>query len=165
MRLWDAEGAPLATLEGHTAGVVGATGLNEGRILSWSEDHTLRLWAGDGAPLATLQGHTRGVRGATALADARILLLVGDHTLRLWAADGTAARDWPFLEAPDNLLSACYEAQGRGAESGAAERSAPDAATSRSPGPRGTPARRSCRTHSSTTEPLSSRWTAATSSA
>ena len=65
-----------------------APGAADGRILSWSGDHTLRLWGVDGAPLATLEGHTGAVWGATVLPDGRILSWSRDGTLRLWADDG-----------------------------------------------------------------------------
>jgi WD40 repeat protein len=86
LRLWAADGAPLATLRGHA--VAGALELRDGRLLSWSWDETLRLWAADGAPLATLRGHAREVLGALELSDGRLLSWSWDETLRLWAADG-----------------------------------------------------------------------------
>lgn len=47
----------------HEATVNGALELDDGRILSWSEDATLRLWAADGAPLDVLrQGYYSGYR-------------------------------------------------------------------------------------------------------
>ena len=38
--------------------------IGDGRMLSWSRDHTLRLWGLDGASLATLEGHDEPVHGA-----------------------------------------------------------------------------------------------------
>lgn len=88
LRLWDSDGALLATLEGHTNRVNGALALDDGRILSWSLDGTLRLWANDGAPLSTLEGH-EAVNGALALDDGRFLSWSQwDNTLRLWANNG-----------------------------------------------------------------------------
>jgi len=113
LRLWEADGKPLATLVGHTRGVDGAVQLVDGRILSWSWDSTLRLWDGDGKAIATLGGHTNGVAGAVQLtdtnywflidsaghtnvvnggiqpADGRFLSWSSDTTLRLWQPDGT----------------------------------------------------------------------------
>ncbi|MCL4254397.1 MAG: hypothetical protein KJ043_11545, partial [Anaerolineae bacterium] len=103
LRLWDADGNPLATLSGHTDGVDGAQELSDGRILSRSWDDTLRLWDADGNPLATLSGHTSGSITVSnmdyiiiisysvnmqELSDGRILSWSGDNTLRLWDADG-----------------------------------------------------------------------------
>jgi WD40 repeat protein len=70
--------------------VNGAVELRDGRILSWSDDHTLRLWGADGAPIAALTGHTAWVNGAVELRDGRILSWSDDNTLRLWGADGAA---------------------------------------------------------------------------
>jgi len=57
LRLWTADGVPLAELRGHTDWVLGALALEDGRLLSWSADSTLRLWTADGVPLAVLQRH------------------------------------------------------------------------------------------------------------
>jgi WD40 repeat protein len=61
-RLWDRDGKPLATLQGHTGAVNSAAFAPDGgRILTASDDNTARLWDRDGKPLATLQGHTGAV--------------------------------------------------------------------------------------------------------
>lgn len=78
----------LRVLEGHTEFVWGAATLADGRVLSWSGDHSLRLWTPDGSPLATLAGHTATVSGGRALDDGRILSWSRDNTLRLWTAEG-----------------------------------------------------------------------------
>jgi WD40 repeat protein len=50
-RLWDRDGKPLATLQGHTGAVNGAVFPPDGgRILTASEDNTARLWDRDGKP-------------------------------------------------------------------------------------------------------------------
>ena len=36
---------------------MGALALEDGRLLSWSDDATLRLWGADGAPGPALEGH------------------------------------------------------------------------------------------------------------
>ena len=86
MRLWDGRnGTCLAVLEGHTGKIHGALVLVDGRLLSWSEDHTLRLWDGrNGTCLAVLEGHTGRIRGALVLVDGRLLSWSEDRTLRLW---------------------------------------------------------------------------------
>jgi WD40 repeat protein len=54
--------------------VMGAQFLPDGRLLSWSDDHTLRLWDGQtGAELATLRGHDAAVEGVQLLPDGRLL--------------------------------------------------------------------------------------------
>ena len=78
----------IRVLEGHLLEVNGATGLEDGRILSWSKDGTLRLWSPEGVPLAVLEGHAAGVNGAAGLADGRILSWGEDGTLRFWSREG-----------------------------------------------------------------------------
>jgi WD40 repeat protein len=89
LRLWAADGTPLATLERHGQRILGAKVLAEGRIVSWDRDGTLCVWAADGTPLATMAGDTDWARGATELADGRILSWADDTALRLWAPDGS----------------------------------------------------------------------------
>jgi WD40 repeat protein len=87
----------LVVLEGHTYAVFGAQILADGRVLSWSGDHSLRLWDGmTGAPLAVLEGHTGLVCGAQALADDCLLSWSNDGTLRLW--DGMTGAPLAVLE-------------------------------------------------------------------
>jgi WD40 repeat protein len=64
VRLWRLpDGAPLATLTGHTDQIMALAMNPESTLLaSASTDTTVRLWRlPDGAPLATLTGHTRQV--------------------------------------------------------------------------------------------------------
>ena len=108
-----APSACLSVLEGHSGSVTGALKLNDGRILSWSDDSTLRLWGGiSGAPLATLEGHSGSVKGAWALPDGRILSWSGDHTLRLW--DGGSGTPLATLEGhSDSVIGATALPDGR----------------------------------------------------
>jgi WD40 repeat protein len=75
----------LRELRGHRGAITGATALNDGRLLSWSDDGTLRLWAADGAELAELRSGR--LTGAIVLSDGRLLTWGSDGTLQLWAAD------------------------------------------------------------------------------
>jgi WD40 repeat protein len=91
-----------ALLLGHTAQLIGAKVLADGRILSWSQDGTLRLWDSTGNPLSVLQGHTGAVLGAEVLSDGRILSWSDDETLRLWDSMGqflSVLEESPVLEA------------------------------------------------------------------
>jgi WD40 repeat protein len=88
--LLPAGGNLLATFSGHTDWVNGALALDDGTLLSWSNDNMLRRWARDGTLLATFSGHTGGVDGALALDDGTLLSWSSDGTLRRWARDGTA---------------------------------------------------------------------------
>jgi WD40 repeat protein len=87
-RLWDRDGKPLATLQGHTNWVRSAVFAPDGgRILTASDDNTARLWDRDGKPLATLQRHTGSVSSAVFAPDGgRILTASDDNTARLWEA-------------------------------------------------------------------------------
>ncbi len=87
-RLWDRDGKPLTTLEGHTKWVESAVFSPDGsHILTASGDGTARLWDRDGKPLATLEGHTDQVRSAVFSPDgSRILTASDDKTARLWEA-------------------------------------------------------------------------------
>ena len=106
LRIWDADtGQSLFALEGlgiqkHIEAykedqifyrdINGAQQLKDGRILSWSEDHTLRLWnANTGECLAILKGHTESVEGALQLNNGQIISWsrYDDKSLRLWDAD------------------------------------------------------------------------------
>jgi WD40 repeat protein len=87
-RLWDGDGKPFATLQGHTSAVNSAVFAPDGRrILTASSDGTARLWDSDGKLLATLQGHTGAVTSAVFAPDGRrILTASADNTARLWEA-------------------------------------------------------------------------------
>ena len=66
LKVWDLEqGALLATLEGHGAGVRAVAVTPDGRrAVSGSYDRTLKVWdLEQGALLATLEGHGAGVSG------------------------------------------------------------------------------------------------------
>lgn len=81
-------GGMLVRTMKHDDNVNGAVLLHDGRILSWSNDHTLRLWDNDGNPLNILQKHTDYVWGALELADGRILSWSADESLCLWDKNG-----------------------------------------------------------------------------
>jgi WD40 repeat protein len=94
VRVWDARsGKPLATLAGHSGGVVSvAYSPDGGRLATASGDRTVRLWdARGGAHLATLAGHTDNVTGVAYSPDGqRLASASGDETVRLWDARSRA---------------------------------------------------------------------------
>ena len=72
-------------LEGHTDLVRSVVLLDDGRVLSWSNDTTLRLWdAQTGESLAVLEGHQDEVVGVLPLGQDRLLSWAEDNTLRIW---------------------------------------------------------------------------------
>jgi hypothetical protein len=80
-RLWDRDGKPLATLQGHTDWVTSAAFAPDGgRILTASDDRTARLWDPDGKPLAILQGHTFWVTSAVFAPDGGRILTASDDS-------------------------------------------------------------------------------------
>ena len=88
--LWihDVNGGDTLVLQGHTAYVMGATGLTGDRILSWSADGTLRVWdAVTGETRAVMRGHLGGVLGAEALDEGILVSWSFDGTLRYWNLD------------------------------------------------------------------------------
>lgn len=81
---------------GHKDTTLGARVFADGRILSWSSDHTLILWRSKNGRFVVEQrlgqiensdpqkGHTEWVQGGDLLPDGRILSWSGDSTLILW---------------------------------------------------------------------------------
>lgn len=99
-RLWDADGKPLATLNGHCppGGDYGLHGCavysaefapNGRHILTASSDSTARLWDADGKPIATIEGHESRLTKAGFSPDGRYILTASsDATARLLDAEG-----------------------------------------------------------------------------
>ena len=90
--LMQAGGMLLRTLRGHDGRVTGALQLEDGRILSWSDDKTFRLWSPEGEMLVILDGHELGgIGGALELEDGRILAW-SEYNGRpqLWTSQGEA---------------------------------------------------------------------------
>ena len=88
LKVWDLEqGALLATLEGHDAGVRAVAVTPDGRrAVSASNDRTLKVWdLEQGALLATLEGHGDGVRAVAVTPDGRRAVSGSyDQTLKVW---------------------------------------------------------------------------------
>jgi WD40 repeat protein/transcriptional regulator with XRE-family HTH domain len=80
---------PLATLQGHSSGVLAVTLSGDGGLLaSGSLDGTVRLWqTPSGRPLVALQGHNGGAVAVALSGDSGLLASGGlDGTARLWQA-------------------------------------------------------------------------------
>ena len=64
VKLWQPNGTPIATLQGHQAMIVRLTWSHDGQTLaSGSADGTIKLWSRDGKLLNTLEGHQGEVWG------------------------------------------------------------------------------------------------------
>src|ERR1700682_2334765 len=77
-------------LTGHTNEVNGALALHDGRLLSWSADHTLRLWdsqVGDGGAIEH-NISMQPIKGMLALRSGRLAWWSGT-AIRIWESDGT----------------------------------------------------------------------------
>jgi WD40 repeat protein len=77
-------------LLGHRAAAEGTLEMIDGRLLSWSQDHTLRLWSAEGMPVGEPDGHSPAVSGALELQDGDILPWSADGTLRTWDNMGSS---------------------------------------------------------------------------
>jgi WD40 repeat protein len=71
--------------KGHSAKIKGALVLQNGHLLSWSNDRDLRIWSlDDGSQLKILRGHESYVVGALELSDGRLVSWSGDATIIIW---------------------------------------------------------------------------------
>jgi WD40 repeat protein len=90
VKLWDAaSGKELATLQGHSIGVLTvAFSSDGGQLASGSYDKTVKLWgAASGKEFATLQGHSEWVSSVAFSPDGtRLASGSGDKTVKLWNA-------------------------------------------------------------------------------
>jgi len=112
VRMWDANGQPLAALKGHINEINSVVLSPDGmRILTASEDFTARLWDANGKPLATLKGHGLPVNSAVFSPDGtRILTASTDGTARLWDANGQPLTT--FFSHTDKVNSAVFSPDG-----------------------------------------------------
>jgi WD40 repeat protein len=101
LRVWAADGTPVAVLAGHAKGVRGVQVLRDGRLLSWSVDGTARTWDTEGHCLATMLVGVAAederddtavpvvaVRDARELPDGRIVAWDDRYDLSVWDTGG-----------------------------------------------------------------------------
>ncbi|MFK8183893.1 MAG: NB-ARC domain-containing protein [Phormidesmis sp.] len=97
LSVWDRSGALKATLPSHHGRIWSvAVDLENARIASASDDHTIRLWnAKTGQCLTTLAGHNNWVRSVAFSRHGRFLVSTGDDcSIRVWnTASGFCRRN------------------------------------------------------------------------
>jgi WD40 repeat protein len=98
-KIWDAEsGKELATLSGHSDGVMSASFSPDGRrVVTASDDNTAKIWdAESGKELATLSGHSDVVMSASFSPDGRRVVTASfDNTAKIWDAVPWRMHDLP----------------------------------------------------------------------
>jgi len=86
-RIWDSRGEPVATLHGHTDGILGAANLDLDIVSTAGSDASLRIWdTGAGSELAVIRAHPGGVKSISA-AERRVVSTGADRALRIWRVD------------------------------------------------------------------------------
>jgi WD40 repeat protein len=108
IRLWNADGAPRATLTGHTDWVNAVTIAPDGSWLAGAADrgHTVWIWDSvDGSLRTTLTGHTDEVRAVAIAPDGTWLAGVSDDgTVRVWDSTNSTCTTLIRL---DSTLTGC----------------------------------------------------------
>ncbi|HEY9663062.1 MAG TPA: AAA-like domain-containing protein, partial [Allocoleopsis sp.] len=90
VKLWQLNGQPLFTLNGHTDRIWSLSFSPDGALLaSSSADGTTKLWRPDGTLQSTLKGHQWGVWTVRFSPDGQLLASAGyDGKINLWRRDG-----------------------------------------------------------------------------
>ena len=86
IRIWNpVDGKMVQILRGHLDSVTCAIQLQEGAVVSGSEDNTLKVWELKGGNcLQTLQGHQKTVTSVLQLSEDRVLSGSEDGALKIW---------------------------------------------------------------------------------
>ncbi len=94
LRLWDADGRPLAHLVGHTQSVLGAFQIENESLVSFSRDRSIRTWH-----LSTGRSEVLGCTDAAVLSGARLgeeKIVTGDAKgiLAVWNLNDRSSMQW-----------------------------------------------------------------------
>ena len=109
----DATALDRATFQsnGHTESISVLAVLQDGRVVSGSDDNTLRVWdAASGQCLQTLEGHSSGVTCVAVLQDGRVVSGSHDGTLHVW--DAASGQCLQALEGHSDLVTCVAVLQG-----------------------------------------------------
>ncbi len=127
VRLWRADGTPLATLGGHSATITSlAWSPNSQTLASGSHDQTIRLWRSDGSAVRTLTGQAGTVwnvawkpDGST-LAAAAVVTFT-NPSIQLWHPDGTLVQTLHTLDSGGKFYNLAWSPDGRWLAGGATD--------------------------------------------
>ena len=80
----------VSTLHGHTSWVHSVIQLEDGKLVSASDDNTLKVWdltKPEGKQyVATLEGHEDWVNSVSKLKDGKLVSASNDNTLKVWGS-------------------------------------------------------------------------------
>jgi len=93
--LWDSDGNPLKTLEGHADGVNSVEfRLDNTTLFSASNDKTVKVWTLDGKLEATLEEHKAPVKSLSVSPDGKFWASVSsDGNVKLWTSEGKVLKE------------------------------------------------------------------------
>ncbi|MBE7383418.1 MAG: TIR domain-containing protein [Leptolyngbya sp. SIO1E4] len=122
IRLWQANGKLLHTLDGHDRGVWGlAFSPDSQQLVSGGADNKVRLWNADGSLVRVLDGHEAIVASVAYSPDGSIIASASvDKTVRLWSPEGEPVNTFKghggyvvsVAFSPDNQLLAAASTDG-----------------------------------------------------
>jgi len=89
----------LKVMRGHTGSIDGIEVLEEGRVLSYSDDKTLILWNDRGEIEEILRGHSLKINGVKVLKNGQVLSY-DNSTLRVWNEKGNEVYAFDGMSSP-----------------------------------------------------------------